>query len=68
MAILDSLPTYVTSIPGSIVNHGRVISVLRPELYKYPVGVLSNPHQTLLPLPPNCDGISTNPFELNNVL
>ena len=29
---LDSLLTYVTSIPGSIINH---VHIIRPELYKY---------------------------------
>jgi len=60
--ILDSLPTYVISIPGSIVNH---VHVLRPELYKYhPVG-LSNPHQTLLPLSPNRTRTPTNKSRFN---
>ena len=49
---LDPLLSYVISIPGSIVNHDRVAPAGRPESYKYPTGWPQNPHQTLLPLPP----------------
>jgi len=62
MSIVDSFLTYVIFIPSSIVNH---VHVLRPELYKYHQVGLSNPHQTLLPLPPNLVSIPTSQFRFN---
>ena len=63
--LLDSLLTYVTSIPGSIANRVHVIPALRPEPYINPASPSSNPHQTLLPLPTIASSHPLNPFEFS---
>ena len=65
LTTLDSLLTYVTSIPGSIANHVRVIPALRPESYINPASPSSNPHQTLLSIPTIASSHPLNSFEFS---